>query len=206
MRQIIMKYNLTLFVVVISFLTGCDVKNVSKSDSIPTPIPRTSPLKKKLADIDLTTIKHTVPQGRVQDNGLADENFQLLNLTGDLIANGKDSIPFLISKLDDETKMDSQAMDFWYEVYVGDMALIILTDFFTKIDGKTSTIPGFSWDEFLERGNDKDSMSEEILRRYIKKHGRKNIKKRWQYVWDAQKEGIFWNETEKCFDVKRAPA
>ncbi len=197
-------FNLSLTIFIFSFLVSCDTETISKD--IITPIPQPSISKKKLADIDLTAIKHTVPQGRTQDNGVKDENFKLLSITDDLIANGKDSIPFLISKLDDETKMNNQAMDFWYEVHVGDIALVILSDFFTKSDAKTSTIPGFGWDEFLERGSDKASMSEEILRRYIKKHGRKNIKERWQKIWDAQKEGIFWNEKERCFDVKRASA
>lgn len=200
-----LKFGISFLVFILFFLSGCNVISRSKIDTTPTPIPQTSTLKKNLAEIDLTTIKHTVSQGRIQDNGLRDENFKRLSVTDDLLANGKDSIPFLIGKLNDETKMDSQAMDFWYELYVGDIALIILTDFFTKEDAKTSTIPGFAWDEFLERGNDKAAMSEEILRRYIKKHGRKNIKERWQKLWDTQKENIFWNEKENCFDVKRVP-
>jgi hypothetical protein len=70
---------------------------------------------------------------------------------------------------------------------------------FTKSDGINSTIPGFSWDEFLERGNDKDSTGEQILRIYIEKHGRKSIKKQWQKLWDKNKENIVWDENERCF-------
>lgn len=158
--------------------------------------------KKDLNEIDLTTIKHIVPKGRAQDGILEDEDFRKLSIADDLIAHGKYSIPFLITKLDDETEMKRQTIDFWYEVYVGDVALIILNDFFTRDDGTTSTIPGFSWDEFLERGNDKDSMGEQILRNYIEKHGRKNIKERWQKMWDDNKENIFWDKTEKCFKIE----
>jgi len=122
----------------------------------------------------------------------------------DLLAHGKDSIPFLIGKLDDETEIDRSVISFWYKVYIGDIALIILSDFFTNDDGKTSTIQGFGWDDFLERGNDKDSMGEAILRNYIKKHGRKNIKARWQKVWDENKENIYWDETNKCFKIKKS--
>lgn len=46
-------------------------------------------------------------------------------------------------------------------------------------------------------------MGEEILRRYIKKHGRKNIQKRWQKMWDENKENVFWDETERCFKLKK---
>lgn len=197
------KHYLFFLITVFSFL-GCLSNETPKTETLPTQTPIVS--KKSLSEIDLTTIKHIEPKGRVQDNGVGDENFKLLSITDDLIANGKDSIPFLINKLDDETKMKRGTVDFWYEVYVGDVALIMLTDLFTESDAKNSTILGFAWDEFLERGNDKDSMGEEILRKYIKKYGRKNIKKRWQDFWDIQKENIFWNEKERCFDVKRASA
>lgn len=197
------KHYLFFLIAVFSFL-GCLSSETPKTETLPTQTPIVS--KKSLSEIDLTTIKHIEPKGRVQDGRLEGENFVKLTIAEDLIANGKDSIPFLIRKLDDETEMKRGTVDFWYEVYVGDIVLIILMDLFTKSDGKTSTIPGFAWDEFLERGNNKDSMGEEILRKYIKKYGRKNIKKRWQYVWDAQKENIFWNEKERCFDIKRVSA
>lgn len=201
-----MKFISNYFIVffIVFFLSGCSTNEISKVDNLHE---KTSTVpKKSLSQIDLTTIKHIVSQGRVQDNGVADENFKLLSITNDLIENGKDSIPFLISKLDDETKMKRGTIDFWYDVHVGDIALVILTDFFTKSDSKTSTLIGFSWDEFLERGNDKNSTGEAVLRKYISKHGRKKIKKRWQDEWDTLKEVIFWNEKEKCFDVKRSPA
>ncbi len=181
-------------------LSGCNTVETIKADELPIPTP--SVVKKDLKNIDLTTIKHIAPKGRAQDESLEGENFVELPIADDLLAHGKDSIPFLISKLDDETEMKRRTIDFWYEVHVGDVALIILNDFFTKDDGLTSTIKGFGWDEFLERGNDKDSMGEQILRNYIDKHGRKHIKKRWQKMWDENKENIYWDETEKCFKIK----
>jgi hypothetical protein len=172
----------------------------AKYDHLPTPTP--SVVKKDLNMIDLTTIKHIAPKGRAQDGTLEGEKFTKLSIADDLLAHGKDSIPFLISKLDDETEMKRGTIDFWYEVYVGDVALIILKDFFTKNDDLTSTITGFGWDDFLERGNDKASMGEQILRNYIEKYGRKNIKERWQKMWDENKEKIYWDENERCFKIK----
>lgn len=204
-----LKHEMIFLIIILLLSTGCDKVNISKSDNLTTPTPQITLQtpqitlqKKPLNKIDLTQIKHTVPQGRAQDGGLLDEEFNELSIVSDLIAHGKDSIPFLISKLDDETKMDNHAMDFWYEVYVGDIALMILSGFFSE-DGITSTIPGFGWDEFLERGNDKESMSEAILRKYIKKHGRKNIKARWQKMWEQNKENIYWDETDNCFRIKK---
>jgi len=193
-------FSFFLFIIIFSS-TACSTAETSKTDNLPAQTPALP--KKPLTEIDLTTIKHTDPKGRVQDGGLQDKDFKELPIAENLLAHGKDSIPFLIGKLDDETKMDKGAMDFWSEVYVGDVALMILNDFFTSADGLTSTIPGFGWDEFLERGNDKDSTGEEILRKYIKKHGRKNIKERWQKLWDENKENIFWDEAERCFKITK---
>jgi hypothetical protein len=120
----------------------------------------------------------------------------------DLIANGKDSIPFLINQLDDETEMNRHAMPFWYQLYVGDMSLIILSELFTDETKMKSTIPGFWWDDFLERGNDKDLMGEEVLRRYIKRHGRKIVQQRWQKMWNENKDNIFWDKPCRCFKLK----
>lgn len=190
-------------VLCIFLISGCNNVNVTRADSFPKSPTKSSPPTIDLNKIDFTTIKHTVPQGRVQDGGFEDENFNKLSITDDLLAHGKDSIPFLIEKLTDETKMERRAMDYWYDVYVGDMALVTLNSFFTESDGLTSTIPGFGWDEFLERGKDKHLMGEQILRRYIKKHGRKNIQERWQKMWDENKDKIYWNEAENCFDLQQ---
>ena len=71
-----------------------------------------------------------------------------LPIVSTLIAHGKESIPYLISKLDDDTKIEGHVIDYWSEVRVGDVALVILTDFFTDGSWQHTTIPGVSWDEF----------------------------------------------------------
>lgn len=159
------------------------------------PMARSVILQTDLSSIDLTRIGHVAPKGRVQDREL-----NQLPLIDELLAHGKGSIPFLIGKLDDETVIDGHVFDFWYETRVGDVALVILTHFFSTAD-EQPTIPGVGWDEFLERGNDKASMSEAVLRNYIEKYGRRKIKARWQKIWDDNKENIFWDETERCFRV-----
>ena len=121
----------------------------------------------------------------------------------DLVANGKASIPFLIGKLDDETEIDHQIQSYWSHNFVGDLALIILTDFFTEKDGIRSTVPGFTWDEFLERGTDRSQTGEAVLRTYIEKHGRSEIKRRWQQTWDQNSDKIFWDPLCYCFKVRK---
>jgi hypothetical protein len=117
----IISYKVSLFIIVIFLSSGCNTAEVSKAVSSPTQTPVLP--KKALSQIDLTKIKHITPQGRVQDGGLLDEEFNELTIVKDLLSHGKDSIPFLISKLDDETEMNRSAISFWYQVYVGDIAL-----------------------------------------------------------------------------------
>jgi hypothetical protein len=202
-----LNYKASFFIIIILLLSGCNSSEIPKveisnTETLPTQTPVLP--EKALSKIDLTEIKHIAPKGRAQDGGLQDEEFNELPIVNDLLAHGKDSIPFLIDKLDDETEIDRHVINYWYRVYVGDIALIILNDFFTSEDGLSSTIQGFGWDEFLERGNDKDSTGEAILRKYILKHGRKKIKARWQKVWDENKENIYWDETCKCFQIKKS--
>lgn len=151
----------------------------------------------ELKNVDLRHIPSIPSKGRVQDM-----RYTTIRTIEKLTAIGKDSIPFLIKKLDDETKIEHHIKNYWRSMSVGDLALIILDDFFTKKDGLTSTIEGFGWDEFLERGEDRDSTGETILRNYIEKHGRKKIKERWQKFWEENKEHIYWDEEERCFKIK----
>jgi hypothetical protein len=187
----------TLLIITILLLSGCTTSEIQKAEILPTQ-PHVLP-KKDLSQIDLSKLERIAPKGRVQD-----KEYNQLPIIDDLIANGKDSIPFLIGKLDDETKINRHVLDYWYEVSIGDLALAILTDFFTDASWKNTTISGLGWDKFLERGDDKDSTGEAILRKYIKKHGRKKIKERWQKIWEQNKENIYWDESDRCFNVKQS--
>lgn len=111
------------------------------------------------------------------------------------------AISYLISKLDDETRIKGHVKDHWSEVRVADVALIILTDFFTDSSWQNTMVPGVGWDEFLERDVDRDLTSEQVLRNYISKHGRKAIKDRWQALWREYRDRLFWDENERCFRV-----
>lgn len=155
-----------------------------------------------LSKIDLSKIGHISPKCRVQDKGNSQIKLNDLKVVDDLIANGKESIPFLISKLDDNTKINDPVIDFWGEIHIGDVAFIILTDFFTTdCDSPKGTISGVSWNEFLGCTNP-DIPAQNCYIEYIEKNGRKTIKKRWQNIWEENKDKIYWDETDRCFKVK----
>lgn len=149
-----------------------------------------------LAEIDLSKIGHIAPVERVQD-----KDYNQLKVVEDLIANGKDSIPFLIDKLKDETKVEGRPIDFWGEVTVGDIAHIILSDFFQSQNGEP-IIKGVGFYEFLDCKNPKETPANNCLYEYIEKHGRKGIKTKWQSVWEQNKDKIYWDENERCFKLK----
>ena len=150
-----------------------------------------------LSDINLATIGAIASKGRVQD-----QDYNDLAIVKTLIAHPNDSVPYLISKLEDETKIEGHVIDHWYEVRVGDVALLMLTDFFTDSSWQNTTIPGVGWDEFLERGSNRELTSEQVLRNYVSKHGRNEIKNRWQKIWQENSTRLFWDEKERCFRVR----
>ena len=83
----------------------------------------------KTSDIDLAKIGHTRPTGRFQD--LENDRSEVIE---QLVAHGKSSIPYLISRLDDNARVDAHVFDYWYQTFVGDIALAVLSDFFSDPD------------------------------------------------------------------------
>ena len=152
--------------------------------------------KKTLAEIDLSKIGHITPKGRVQD-----KDYHELEVVDDLIANGKDSVPFLISKLDDTTVIHEPVMDFWPEVTVGDVALFILSDFSLDSTWNNKTIPGTDWEELFEAKKNPDIPSWEYYETQLRKHGRGWVKAKWQKIWATYKDRIVWDDKERCFKL-----
>jgi hypothetical protein len=150
----------------------------------------------QLSEINLAEIGAIAPKGRVQD-----KEYNQLPVIEELISHGKESIPYLIGKLEDETRAKGHVLDFWSDVRVGDVAFLILTDFFTDSTWQRATIPYATWDEFLGRGKDKNLTSEQVLRRYLARHGRRNIRQRWQQMWEEYKDKVYWDEGGRCFEV-----
>ena len=197
MKKQLMLYIFTFLVI------GCNKTNQLSDHQIERATPQASNEQNQteenitpLSNINLSKIGHIAPKGRVQD-----EDYNQLKLVEDLISNGKESIPFLINKLDDKTKIDDQVMDYWGEIRVGDVAFIILTNFFETTDWQHSTISGVGWNEFLGCTNS-NVPAYNCYSDYVKKNGRKKIKARWQKIWEENRDKIYWDETDKCFKMK----
>jgi len=170
----------------IAFVLGCNGNNpVLGSCSAP-----------QNPKIDLAQIGHISPKGRVQD-----KDYNQIKVVDQLIDMQTASIPYLIGKLDDETKINRRVMDFWSKVSVADIALVILTDFFTDSTWKRTTIPGVDWDEMLNRRN-ASLTGEEVLREFVTKLGRGAIKAKWERIWRENKDRLYWNQNEMCFKLR----
>jgi hypothetical protein len=191
-----MKKNLLACIATLS-LAGCGSADAVKLEEADVQVNVSPAPRARLSEINLAATGRIASKGRVQDR-----EYQRLPVVEELIAHGKESIPYLISRLEDETKVEGQVFDYWSEVRVGDVALVVLTNFFTDKSGTRTTVPGIGWDEFLGGGNDARLTGEERLRNYIELRGRKSIKERWQQVWEQQREHIFWDEEERCFVSK----
>ena len=150
-----------------------------------------------LSEIDLSKIGAVVPKGRVQDRDYND-----LPVVENLIAHGNEAIPFLIGKLDDETTIKDHVFDYWSDVRVGDVAFVILADFFTDPTWQKTTIPGVGWDEFLQRTPNSNLTGEQVLRNYIAKHGRHDITNRWRNIWAQYEDRVHWDQNDRCFKLR----
>lgn len=185
-----------LLIIGLSLPTGCSRAPSAKVTERLSVNEASSALVGPVSDISLASIGSIAPKGRVQDGEYND-----LAVVKRLIQHGKVAIPYLISKLDDETRIEGHVIDYWSDVRVADVALIILTDFFTDSSWQKTTVPGVGWDEFLERGVDRDLTGEQVLRNYISMHGRKAIKDRWQSLWQEYRDRLYWDENERCLRV-----
>lgn len=162
--------------------------------TLPTARPRQSP--KPLSEIDLTKIGPLAPKGRVQD-----KDYNESQVVDDLISNGRDAIPFLISKLDDRTVINYSVEDYWPRLRVGDLAFLILSDFSLDSTWTRETIPGTGWDEIFEATSDPNEPGSNYYYKQTRKHGRGWVKAKWEKIWATYKDRIVWDEKERCFKV-----
>lgn len=143
--------------------------------------------------IDLSRIGHISPKGRVQDS-----EYNRLPIVNSLIQMGSAAIPVLVGKLEDDTKIRDEVLDLWPEVKVGDVALVILCDLFATVDWKGSTVPGFTWNEILERTNAR-TPAWTVLQEFLVRHGRTELRQRVEALLKPYEGHLVWDASERCF-------
>lgn len=144
--------------------------------------------------VDLRKIGALAPKGRVQDQ----EYNPNLPIVEALIKAGPEAIQFLLSKIGDGTPIGEPVIDYWPNPTVGDVAFIVLHDFFLSADWKTSTIPGLEWNDFFDR-QPPGCSSYDLMYRFIAKHGRLGLRKKVEIILQPFKGQLFWDSNDRCF-------
>jgi hypothetical protein len=111
-----------------------------------------------------------------------------------IIAQGKASIPVLISQLTDTRRTQEPIYDYWSYTTAGDIAYFILTDLFTDSDWKTFNMP-----DLESLNHECDAAAETCWRKFLRKRGRKFVQDQWLAAWNASERGVYWDEDARCF-------
>ena len=150
--------------------------------------------------VDLRGIGHLPSKGRAQDQANPPNR-----VVSAIIAAGPDAIPFLVDQLSDETVLEGPVLDFWPQVRVGDVALVLLCDLFKAPDGISTTVPGLAWDTLLER-DDVDIPAWSLLNRYVAAHGRRGLQSKVEQLLKPYVGRFAWDKSARCFlPVEKPP-
>jgi hypothetical protein len=135
-------------------------------------------------------------KGRVQDKGYCDSK-----IMDQIIAQGKDAVPVLISQITDTHELKEPAFDFWNRMTVGDLANAILENLFTDSDWKTFNMPGL--EPIMPKCEDS---AENCWQMVLKKHGRKFVQDQWLAAWNKNKVRVHWDAQSRCFRLSAKSA
>jgi hypothetical protein len=118
-----------------------------------------------------------------------------------IMAAGPRSVPVLIEMITDArmAKTKEPIICFWPGMAIGDIAFCALSDLFTDARDK-GTMPGTGWNDLLGYGDNVPGW--EQLGGYISKHGRTELRAKWQEIWNKNRDQIYWDARDRCFRLK----
>jgi len=114
-----------------------------------------------------------------------------------ILADGKNAIPILISQLTETARTKKQIANYWVDTRSGDVAYAVLTDLFTDADGQTFEMPDVPDWKTVMRGC--DSTAQGCWDQYLRKHGRTSVKQAWLRAWNLHKDQLHWDAKAQCF-------
>jgi hypothetical protein len=119
----------------------------------------------------------------------------------EVLAAGSRSIPVLIAQLTETNLTKKPIEDFWNYTTSGDVAFIVLTDFFTDKDGKSFTMPDVpDWDKIMAKCN---GNAEACWRGYVRANGITSLQRSWQAAWLANRDRVVWDHDARCFRLNK---
>jgi len=118
-----------------------------------------------------------------------------------ILADGKNAIPVLISQLTETARTKYQIGDYWGDTRSGDVAYVILTDLFTDPDLQTFGMSGVpDWSTVMKRC---DSTAQGCWDEYLHKHGRMSLRQAWMHAWNLNRDKVYWDAKALCFRVSK---
>jgi hypothetical protein len=150
----------------------------------------------KRAKYSLTQFDNSgcMAKGRVQDCSSGTVMQQIL-------ADGKNAIPILISQLTETAKTKNEIADYWGDTRSGDVAFVVLNDLFTDDDLQTSGMPGVPDWSIVQKGCNRAAQI--CWDEYLRKQGRMTVKQAWQRAWNLHKKEIYWDAKARCFRLSK---
>jgi hypothetical protein len=118
-----------------------------------------------------------------------------------ILADGRDGIPILISQLTETTIAKNQIADYWSGTRSGDVAFVVLNDLFTVADPHSFGMPGVPNWSTVQKGCNRAAQA--CWAEYLHKHGRISIRQAWQRAWNLHKDQIYWDAKAQCFRVSK---
>ena len=129
-------------------------------------------------------------KGRVQDcSGSA--------VMRQILADGKDAIPILISQITEGTPAENEIADYWFGTKSGDVAYVVLEDLFTMPDQEKSQMPGVPNWAIVSNGC--NTTAQTCWELYLRKHGRASVQRAWLRAWNLHKRQVYWDSRARCF-------
>jgi hypothetical protein len=116
-----------------------------------------------------------------------------------ILADGKDAIPILISQLTERTPTETEIADHWFDTESGDVAYIVLTDLFTMPDEEKSQMPDVPDWTSVRTGCKTTAQS--CWDQYVRKHGRMSVERAWMRAWNLHNAQVYWDSKARCFRV-----
>jgi hypothetical protein len=150
---------------------------------------------------DLMRIEYVPPKARVQDN-VSEMKPPVIE---ELLAMGNESIPFLISRLSSERSYREPPLDYYPHLTEGDMAYIILNDFFTSANGEKTSVPALYWNALLETSKHPNTPAWDVLDIYHQTHNQDELRRKWNDMWQRNGKQIVWDKSQNFFRIQGSP-
>ena len=117
-----------------------------------------------------------------------------------IVADGKDAIPVLISQITDSRFIAEPVYDFWPRITAGELSYFILGDLFLDDTWQKSTMPSL----FPSQACPANDPAWVCWGNFRKAHSLKDLQHRWTDFWKANQNRIYWDNKARCFRLADA--